>query len=78
MADHVLEPSAQSIAGNTSKPPFLYEIGPGAAREVLDDIQAAPIDKPDVDDKWITVLAEVGVSEGRHPARIHGAQPGAQ
>jgi hypothetical protein len=24
-----------------------------------------PIDKPDVDDKWITAPAEVGASEGR-------------
>jgi acetyl esterase len=60
MADHILEPAAAAIADNTSKPPFLYEIGPDAARKVLDDIQAAPIDKPDVDEKWITVRAEVG------------------
>jgi acetyl esterase/lipase len=55
MADHILEPAAQEIADNTSKPPFLYELGPDGARKVLDDIQAAPIDKPDVDEKWITV-----------------------
>jgi acetyl esterase len=60
MADHILEPAAAAVADNTSKPPFLYEIGPDAARKVLDDIQAAPIDKPDVDEKWITVRAEVG------------------
>jgi acetyl esterase len=60
MADHILEPAAQQIADNTSKPPFLYELGPEGARKVLDDIQAAPIDKPDVDEKWITVRAEVG------------------
>jgi acetyl esterase/lipase len=30
------------------------------ARKVLDDIQAAPIAKPDVDESWITVPAEVG------------------
>jgi hypothetical protein len=30
------------------------------ARKVLDDIQAAPIDKPDVDEKWIVVPASVG------------------
>jgi acetyl esterase len=55
MADHILEPAAQEIADNTSKPPFLYELGPDGARKVLDDIQAAPIDKPDVDEKWITI-----------------------
>ncbi|MEV0151615.1 MULTISPECIES: alpha/beta hydrolase [unclassified Nonomuraea] len=60
MSEHILEPAAQEIADATSKPPFLYELGPEGARKVLDDIQAAPIDKPDVDEKWITVPAEVG------------------
>jgi acetyl esterase/lipase len=60
MSQHVLEPAAQEIADATSKPPFLYEIGVDAARKVLDDIQAAPIDKLPVDEKWITVPAGVG------------------
>ena len=60
MNHHVLELAAQQIADATSKPPFLYELGPEGARKVLDDIQAAPIDKLDVDEKWITVPAEVG------------------
>jgi acetyl esterase len=60
MSDHVLEPAAQELADATSKPPFLYELGPDGARKVLDDIQAAPIDKPAVDDKWVTVPADVG------------------
>jgi hypothetical protein len=33
-----------------SKPSFIYELGPDGARKLLDDIQAAPIDKPDVDE----------------------------
>jgi acetyl esterase/lipase len=57
---HVLEPAAQQIADATSKPPFLYQLQPDGARKVLDDIQAAPIAKPDVDETWITVPAEVG------------------
>jgi acetyl esterase len=60
MTKPTLEPAAQAIADATSKPPFLYEIGPEAARKVLDDIQAAPIAKLAVDDKWITVAADVG------------------
>jgi acetyl esterase len=56
----VLEPAAQEIADATSKPPFLYELGPDGARKVLDHIQSAPIDKPEVDDTWITVPAKVG------------------
>ncbi|MEV4352701.1 hypothetical protein AB0J83_50270 [Actinoplanes sp. NPDC049596] len=47
----VLEPEAQQIADSTSKPPFLYELGPDGARKVLDDIQAAPIDLLPVDEQ---------------------------
>jgi acetyl esterase/lipase len=60
MTKHFLEAAAQEFADATSKPPFLYELGPDGARKVLDDVQAAPIAKPDVTDKWITVPAEVG------------------
>ncbi|MFG2359033.1 alpha/beta hydrolase [Streptomyces sp. NPDC048521] len=56
----VLEPASQQIADATSRPPFLYEIGPEKARKVLDDIQAEPIEKLPVDSEWITVSAEVG------------------
>jgi acetyl esterase len=77
MADHILEPAAQEIADNTSKPPFLYELGPDGARKVLDDIQAAPIDKPGVDEKWITVPAQVGDVRVRivKPLGASGALP---
>jgi acetyl esterase len=60
MTKPTLEPAAQNIAEATSKPPFLYELGPEGARKVLDDIQAAPIEKLAVDDRWVTVPAEVG------------------
>jgi len=60
MSKHFLEAAAQEFADATSKPPFLYELGPDGARKVLDDVQAAPIAKPKVADKWITVPAEVG------------------
>lgn len=56
----VLEPASQEIADATSTPPFLYEVGVDAARKVLDDIQAAPIDKLPVDEEWVTVPAAVG------------------
>ncbi|HET6834888.1 MAG TPA: alpha/beta hydrolase [Acidimicrobiales bacterium] len=65
MNEHILEPAAQEIADATAKPPFLYELGPDGARKVLDDIQAAPIDKPNVDETWVTVVAEVGDVEVR-------------
>ena len=56
-----LEPAAQQIAEATSKPPFLYDLGPEGARKVLDDIQAAPVPKLDVDEKWITVPASAAM-----------------
>jgi acetyl esterase/lipase len=56
----ILEPAAQKLAEASAKPPFLYQLGAEGARKVLDDIQAAPIGKPDVDEKWITVPADVG------------------
>ncbi|MEV0893955.1 alpha/beta hydrolase [Promicromonospora sp. NPDC050262] len=60
MSEHVLEPAAQAFADATAKPPLLYELGVEGARKLLDDVQAAPIEKPDVDEKWITVPADVG------------------
>ena len=60
MSQHFLEPAAQDFADATAKPPFPYELGPDGARKVLDDVQAAPIAKPDVTDKWITIPADVG------------------
>ena len=56
----VLEPAAQGVADASAKPPFLYEIGPERARAVLDEIQAAPIAKLDVAERWVTVPADGG------------------
>jgi len=56
----VLEPASQEFVDATSTPPFIYELSPDAARKVLDDVQAAPIEKLPVDERWITVPAEVG------------------
>jgi acetyl esterase len=56
----VLEQASQEFVEATAKPPFLYELTPAEARKVLDDVQAAPIDKLPVEDRWITVPAEVG------------------
>ncbi|MGW1889096.1 alpha/beta hydrolase [Streptomyces sp. NPDC002004] len=59
-ASIVLERPAQELADATSNHPFLYELEPTEARKVLDDLQAAPIDKLPVDEEWITVPASVG------------------
>ena len=55
-----LEPAARAFADATSKPPFIYELSPAEARKVLDDVQAAPIEKLTVDERWVTVPAAVG------------------
>lgn len=60
MSKPVLEPAAQAVADATAKPPFLHELGPERARKVLDDLQAAPVEKYDVQEKWVTVPAEAG------------------
>ncbi|MGW5127065.1 alpha/beta hydrolase [Streptomyces sp. NPDC004069] len=73
----VLERPAQELADATSKHPFLYEMEPSQARRVLDDLQAAPVDKPPVDEEWITVPAAVGDVRVRivRPQGATGALP---
>jgi acetyl esterase len=56
----VLEPAARQVADAFSKPPFLFQMTPADARKVLDDAQAAPIEKLPVDEEWITVPAPAG------------------
>src|SRR5262249_60577498 len=51
---------SREFADAPAKPPFFWEQTPAEARKVLDDVQAAPIDKLPVDDRWVTVPAEVG------------------
>jgi acetyl esterase len=73
----VLEPASQEFVEATSTPPFLYELTPAEARKVLDDVQAEPIDKLPVDDRWITVPADVGDVRVRivRPADATGTLP---
>jgi acetyl esterase/lipase len=77
MKKRTLEAAAQKIADATSMPPFLYDLGPAGARKVLDDIQAAPISKPTVDEKWVTVPAGAGDVRVRivKPVGAEGALP---
>jgi hypothetical protein len=56
----LLERSSQEFVDATSTPPFLYELTPAEARKVFDDVQAAPIEKLRIDERRITVPAEVG------------------
>jgi len=56
----VLEPASQGLVEATAGPPFLHELSPAEARAVVDELQAAPIDKLPVNDLWTTVPADVG------------------
>src|SRR5207253_2041263 len=73
----VLEPSAQGIVDATSQPPFLYELEPAAARQVLVDLQSGPVDKLPVTEEWITVPAAVGDARVRiiKPIDVAGPLP---
>jgi acetyl esterase len=73
----VLEPASQAFVEATANPPFLYELTPDEARKVLDDVQAAPIDKLPVDERWITVPADVGDVRVRivRPQGVTGTLP---
>ena len=51
----VLEPAANEFVATTASPPFLFQLPPAEGRKALDELQAADIVKPDVDDRWITV-----------------------
>ncbi|QDP97863.1 alpha/beta hydrolase [Microlunatus elymi] len=60
MTEHFLEPEAQRLADATEQPPYLFELTVDQARKVLDDLQAAPVAKPDIDETWVVVPAAVG------------------
>jgi acetyl esterase/lipase len=77
LAPVVLEPASQAFVEATANPPFLYELTPAEARKVLDDVQAAPIDKLPVEERWITVPADIGDVQVRivRPAGAEGVLP---
>ncbi|WP_350347675.1 alpha/beta hydrolase [Agromyces sp. G08B096] len=77
MTDHILEPAAQALADATAQPPYFYQMTPDEARKVLDDVQAAPVPKAEVDERWVTVPAEVGDVRVRivTPPGAHGPLP---
>ena len=73
----VLERESQEFVDATSVPPFIYELTPDEARKVLDDVQAEPIEKLRVDERWITVPADVGEVRVRivRPPDVSGTLP---
>jgi acetyl esterase len=73
----VLEKAAQEFADMTGRPPPVYELTPAAARQVLDDVQAAPVPTLPADEEWVTVPAPVGDVRVRivRPAGAAGRLP---
>ena len=73
----VLEPAAQELVEATAEPPLLHELSPQAARQVLIDLQSGPVARPDVDEEWVTVPADVGDVRVRllRPAGVPGPLP---
>jgi acetyl esterase len=73
----VLEQASQAFADATSKPPYFWEGTAADARKILDDVQAAPIDKLPIDERWITVPAAVGDVRVRivRPRDVAGTLP---
>ncbi|MFF5635842.1 alpha/beta hydrolase [Streptomyces sp. NPDC012825] len=58
----VLEPAAAAFAEATAQPPFLFQIPPAEGRKAVDEVQSGPVEKPDVDEEWITVDVPAGGS----------------
>ncbi|AXK84336.1 Acetyl esterase/lipase [Nocardia farcinica] len=50
-----LEAAAQEFVDATSQPPFLYQLPPEEGRKAVDAVQDSPIEKPAIDEQWITV-----------------------
>ncbi|MFC8194300.1 alpha/beta hydrolase [Streptomyces sp. NPDC060006] len=51
----VLEPAAAAFAEATANPPYLFDLPPAEGRKTVDEVQSGEIDKPAVDEEWITV-----------------------
>ncbi|MGP4087457.1 alpha/beta hydrolase [Streptomyces sp. KR55] len=51
----VLEPAAAAFAEATANPPYLFDLPPAEGRKAVDEVQSGPIEKPEIDEEWITV-----------------------
>ena len=74
----VLEPAAAEFAAATANPPYLFDLGPAEGRKTVDDVQSGPVDKPAVDEEWVTVPGgPAGTVRARivRPAGVAGTLP---
>lgn len=74
----VLESAAAAFAQATAEPPYLFDLAPAEGRKAVDDVQSGEIDKPAVDEEWITVSGgPTGIVRARivKPAGSTGTLP---
>ncbi|KMS85627.1 esterase [Streptomyces regensis] len=74
----ILEPAAQAFAEATANPPYLFDLPPAEGRKAVDEVQSGEIDKPGVNDQWITVQGgPTGSVRARivKPAGVEGTLP---
>ncbi|MEU4542396.1 alpha/beta hydrolase [Nonomuraea dietziae] len=67
MSKPVLEPAARAFAEATAQPPYLFQLTPDEGRKTVNDVQSGPIDKPAVDEEWVTIT---GGPTGEVRARV--------
>ncbi|MCG7524200.1 alpha/beta hydrolase [Streptomyces sp. OfavH-34-F] len=51
----VLEAAAAEFAAATANPPYLFDLPPAEGRQAVNEVQSGEIDKPLIDEEWITV-----------------------
>ncbi|MGW2639097.1 alpha/beta hydrolase [Streptomyces sp. NPDC001348] len=74
----VLEPAAAAFTQATANPPYLFDLPPAEGRKAVDEVQSGEIDKPAVDEEWITVSGgPTGSVRTRivRPAGVEGPLP---
>lgn len=73
----ILEAASREFVEAAAEPPLYYELSVAEARKVLDDVQAVPVAKPDVDERWVTVPTPDGEVEVRivRPSGTTGILP---
>ncbi|WP_405752677.1 alpha/beta hydrolase [Streptomyces sp. NBC_00012] len=74
----VLETAAAAFAEATANPPYLFDLPPAEGRKAVDEVQSGEIDKPQIDEEWITVPGgPTGSVRARivRPAGVEGALP---
>jgi acetyl esterase/lipase len=74
----VLEPAAAAFAEATANPPYLFDLPPAEGRKAVDEVQSGEIDKPQIDEEWITVPGgPTGSVRARivRPAGVEGTLP---